>query len=173
MANRPTLLNSCAYAATAAEARYRIDAKPQQARASCVVALDAGATGVVAVLRDEPWLGARFLTYDAHRPRQRDGGDHALTDVVLGTGDGGQVRLSEQLDDTDFMMMIATANDGAAAATAIGNACTLRGIMTAGVILGDAASTGAAVSALRPHARVLLVTNDRGDVADLMSAVGA
>jgi hypothetical protein len=69
--------------------------------------------------------------------------------------------------------MIATANDGAVAASAIGNACTLRGIMTAAIILGDGRAADLAVTALRPHARVMLVTSDANDVAGIMSAVGA
>jgi hypothetical protein len=169
---RPTLLNSCAWAATAAEARFRINAAPQAPRASRVVALDAGAADVVRELADQPWRGTRFLSYDASRSDGHAAPDGALADIVLDASDG-RVRLSEELIDADFMMMIATAGDGATAATAIGNACALRGIMTAGVILGRDHDVDAAVTALRPHARVLLVTNDRNDVAEIMSAVGA
>jgi hypothetical protein len=172
MAMRPTLLNSCAWAATAAEARFRINGAPQTPRASRIVALDAGAAAVVRELSDQPWRGTRFLSYDASRSDGQPAPDRALADIVLDASDG-PVRLSEELIDADFMMMIATAGDGATAATAIGNACALRGIMTAGVILGRDHDVDAAVTALRPHARVLLVTNDKNDVAELMSAVGA
>ena len=223
---RPTLLNSCAAAATAAEARYRIDARPglQADRSTRVVALDAGAAEIVRPLAGQPWLGARFL-YDA--------------------GDG----LHDELADADFVLMIATNGDGAAAAAAIGDVCVLRGIMTAGLVLGpgglagsdgsedsaaeaagwdgaavgvadsdgasagvgdpDVASAGvggavgaavaggadvgaavaggadvgvgaaggadvgAAVTALRPHSRVLLVSRDRRDAGGLLTALGA
>jgi hypothetical protein len=168
MTNRPTLLNSCAYAATAAEARFRIDAKPQQPRSTSVVALDPAAADLVGDLAGRPWLGARFLTVDSVVD-----GPQELADLELTRYGGERVRLSGELVGVDFVLMVATASDGAAAATAIGNACTLRGITTAGVILGDGTGAGAAVSALRPHARVLLVTTDRRDVAELMSAVGA
>jgi hypothetical protein len=171
-AMRPTLLNSCAWAATAAEARFRINAAPQTPRASRVVALDAGAAAIVRELADQPWRGTRFLSYDASRGEGDRGPDGDLADIVLDAADG-PVRLSEELIDAEFMMMIATAGDGATAATAIGNACALRGIMTAGVILGHDHDADAAVTALRPHARVLLVTNDKSDVAEIMSAVGA
>ena len=171
MVTRPTLLNSCAWAATAAEARYRINAAPQTPRASRVVALDAGAANAVRELADQPWRGTRFLSYDANAKGEPPP-DGELADIVLEAPDG-RVRLSEELIDADFMLMIATAGSGAAAATAIGNACALRGIMTAGVILGREHDVDAAVIALRPHARVLLVTNDKDDVAEIMSAVGA
>ncbi|HEY2698587.1 MAG TPA: hypothetical protein VGJ45_24225 [Pseudonocardiaceae bacterium] len=144
---RPTLLNSCASAATAEEARFRIDAKPglRVERATRVVALDAGAAEIVRPLAEAPWLGSRFL-FDA------------------GT---------DELEDADFVLMIATNGDGAAAAAAIGDVCVLRGIMTAGLVLASDQDQGAAVTALRPHSRVLLVSRDRRDAAGLLTALGA
>lgn len=164
---RPTLLNSCARAATAAEARFRIDAPQQAARSSRVVGLDAGAAPTVRQLSEEPWRAARFLLYDP----ASNGTD--LDDITLVDMDGADVPLSVTLAEADFVMMIATADDGAAAAAAIGNACTLRSIMTAGLIFGDQVNVQAAVSALRPHARVLLVSRDELDAREILSAVGA
>jgi hypothetical protein len=168
MASRPTLLNSCSWAATAAEARFRINAARPAARSTRVVALDAGAVPIVARLAAESWGGARFFNYRAANGASEQG---ELADLVLSVVGGGDTRLSEQLVDADVMMMVATADDGAAAASAIGNACTLRGIMTAGLILGT--SSNAAVTALRPHARVLLVSNDQFDLAEVLAAIGA
>jgi hypothetical protein len=82
------------------------------------------------------------------------------------------VRLSEELVDADFVMMVATEDDGAAAASVIGSACTTRGITTAGLVIGSRIGTAAAVAALRPHARVLLVTDDEADVDEMLMAVG-
>ncbi|HEY7175858.1 MAG TPA: hypothetical protein VH442_13160 [Micromonosporaceae bacterium] len=174
MVTRPTLLNSCAFAATASEARFRINGAPQPPRSTRVVALDSGAAAVVRDLAQQPWAGTRFLRYEVKAASNADGigTDGRLADIVLESADG-PVRLTDELIDADFMMMIATANDGAYAASAIGSACVLRGIMTAGVIVGDGHGAHAAVNALRPHARVLLVTNDRTDIAGIMSAVGA
>jgi hypothetical protein len=70
-------------------------------------------------------------------------------------------------------MMIATEGAGAAAATTIGDACTLRGIMTAGLVVGTNGGSGPALTALRPNARVLLVTGDEQDATELLAAVGA
>jgi hypothetical protein len=146
---RPTLLNSCAYAATAREAAFRINKPPAYVRTSRVVALDPGAAGVVHELAALPWHDTRFLpVFDAHR-------------------------LDDDLHGADFVMMIATANDGAEAASAIGRACVTRGITTAGIVLGSGAAIGEAVTALRPHARVLLVTEDRRDIVEILSEVGA
>jgi len=45
--------------------------------------------------------------------------------------------------------------------------------MTAGLILGEGCEAGAAVSALRPHARVLMVTKDEHDVSEVLTALRA
>jgi hypothetical protein len=45
--------------------------------------------------------------------------------------------------------------------------------MTAGLILGDRLDVAAAVSALRPYARNLMVTDDEDDVAEVLTALRA
>ena len=167
MANRPILANSCALAATAAEARFRIDAKPQTPRAASVVALDDGAMVLVRELAGQEWNAARFLGLPDGTPA----GEYA--DLQLRTVDGDAIRLSDELALADFVMMIATEDGGAAAATTIGDACTLRGIMTAGLVVCTNGGSGPALTALRPNARVLLVTGDEQDATELLAAVGA
>jgi hypothetical protein len=166
------LLNSCARAATAAEARYRIDAPIVASRATRVVALDPGAEPMLRRVAAEQWAGAKFFTCTSAPPADvRDG---TVADVVLRSAtDGSETRLSEELTDADVAVMVATGNDGAVAATAIGDACTLRGIMTAGVVLAQGHDADAAVAALRPHARVLLVTQDERDVTEVLTALRA
>jgi hypothetical protein len=168
---QPTLLSSCAYAATAAEARYRINAKQQPPRQSRVVALDAGATTVVRPLVGMPWRNTSFLSYASAAVAPTQPAD--VADIVLNAVGGSTVRLSQELDGTDFVMMVATANDGAQAASAIGIACAMRGIMTAAVVLGFGHDVDAAVTALRPYARVLLVSHDDQDVAEILSVVAS
>lgn len=168
---RPILLNSCARAATAAEARFRINAPIASSRATRVVALDEGAASVVRRVAEQHWAGARFFTCDA--PALLNESNGGVADVVLRAVDGSRSRLSEELDGADVAVMVATVNDGAKAASAIGDACTLRGIMTAGLVLGDGREAGAAVSALRPHARVLMVTSDEHDVSEVLTALRA
>ena len=171
MGMRPTLLNSCAMAATAAEARFRINAPSFTRRATRIVALDDGATTIMRSVANRSWAGARFFSFVPG-----DHADHAngqVVDVELHTADGTSTRLSDELSDADVMVMIATADDGAEAAAAIGHACTLRGIMTAGLILGDGGDVRAAISALRPHARVLMASKDEHDVSDMLTALRA
>jgi hypothetical protein len=143
---RPILANSCARAATAAEARFRID-RPIRGRSALVIALDNEAAEVVDRVAEQPWQGARFV--------------HA--------SDG----FSEDLADTDLAIMIATADADGEAAAVIGRACAERGIMTAGLILGERLDVATAVSALRPYARNLMVTGDEQDVAEVLTALRA
>lgn len=165
---RPTLLNSCAFAATAAQARFRIDAPLWTPRAMSVMALDPAAARVVERVAGMPWRAAHFLRCGPAAP-DLDGG---AADLALTARGGGQVWLSEELTEADLVVMIAASDDGAPAATTIGNACALRGIATAAVVLGERRDLADAISALRPYARVLLVTTDEGDVDELLSAVG-
>jgi hypothetical protein len=135
-------------AATAAEARFRID-RPIGGRSAVVFALDEEAARVVDRIAERPWLGARFL-------RVTDGS-----------------RLAEELADADLAIMIATADADAEAASAIADTCVKRGIMTAGLILGERLAVGEAVSALRPYVRNLMVTDDEEDVAEVLTALRA
>lgn len=164
VSTRPTLLNSCARAATAAEARFRINAPDPAPQATRIVALDRGAAAVVRRTAQQHWRSAQFLTYE---------GDGGPSDPVFRASDGRQVRLDTELPGTDIWMMVATADDGAYAASIIGDACSRRGIMTTGLVFGEGSEVAAAVSALRPHARVLLVSSDEDDVPEVLTALRA
>jgi hypothetical protein len=143
---RPILLNSCAVAATAAEARFRID-RPIGGRSALVVALDDDAAEVVDRVAERSWRGARFVHSDDWN--------------------------ADQLAGTDVVVMIATADADGEVASAIARGCGERGIMTAGLILGDRLDVAAAVSTLRPYARNLMVTDDEDDVAEVLTALRA
>ena len=141
-----SLLSSCARAATAAEARYRLD-RPIGGRAALVVALDDAAAEVVERVAELPWQGARFVRAEGTVP--------------------------EELATSDVAIMIGTAAADAASASAIAAACAERGIMTAGLILGERAEVMPAVAALRPYARNLMATTDEDDVAAVLTALRA
>lgn len=173
---RPILLNSCARAATAAEARFRINAPIAPARATRVVALDHLAEAVVRRVAEQPWADARFFgcTAPVETPANNgSAGNGNVADIVLLATDGSESHLSEVLTGADVAVMVAMSNDGATVASAIGNACTQRGIMTAGLVLAGGHDAGAAVSALRPHAGVIMVTYDEHDVSELLTALRA
>lgn len=168
MAARPILLNSCARASTAAEARYRLDYPITPSPATRVIALDAGAEPTLRDVAAQSWARARFFV--ACPPSAS--GKWPPADG-LRTLDGRPVALAEQIDGASGVVLLATADAAAAAAAAIGAACTVRGIMTAGLILGERREVQGAVSAMRPYARVLMVTEDQRDVAEVLTALRA
>ncbi len=51
--------------------------------------------------------------------------------------DGESSNLLAELEDADVVIMVATTEADAAAATIIGAACTVRAIMTAGLVIGE------------------------------------
>jgi hypothetical protein len=145
---RPILASSCAFAATAEEARFRID-RPIGGRAALVIALDDEAAEVVDRVAELPWEGARFF----RSPDELD--------------------LEQELADADVAIMIATADADGDVAERIARACAERGITTSGLILGERLDVGPAVSALRPYARNLMVTDDEEDVDAVLTALRA
>ena len=169
MTTRPTLLHGCAAAATAAEARFRIDAPVDVKRAARVIALDAGAAAVTAEVAQLRWQGAVFLTCED--VPDASGNGHGRD--VLRAADGSEQRLGDVLARADVAVMVATDDSGAGFAAAIGEACWERRIMTAGLVIDTDRRLGAAVRALRPHAQVLLVSSDADDVVEVLSALRA
>ena len=164
MTTTPILANSCARAATAAEARYRIDVPIAPARGVRVIALDEGAAAVTSRAAAEAWSNTRFFVCEG-----------AVGDRIALRGIGGSTaELVEQLFDADVVVMVATEDAGAAAAHAIGKACWERSIMTAGLVVGDDPDDAEhAVAALRPHARVLLPSAEESDLVELLTALRA
>jgi hypothetical protein len=175
MQQRPTLLNSCAMAATAAEARFRIDAPIAPSRAARVVALDDGASAVVRRVAELPWSHARFFTCEGRQPVIDSEG--VSSGVELRNLDGSPALLADELDGVDVAVMVATdesAQDpNEAAVSLIAAACAVRGIMTAGLVISAGATLNEAVTALRPHARVLMISSDVDDVVDVLTALRA
>jgi hypothetical protein len=178
---RPILQSSCAVATSAAEARFRIDAPVEGRRGTRVVALDDGAATLVRRLARESWNAARFFTlvaqsheaqsHEAQSPPVNGGGPPA--DMALHRTDGTAATLADELGEADVAVMVATTNGSAPAAAVIGRACARRGVMTAGLVLGEQHDVADTVTALRPHALVLLVTRDEQDVAEVLSALRA
>ena len=156
----PALMSSCARAATAKEAAFRIDYPLAPARATSVVAFDTCADEVVRSVAGHEWSQAQF--YSATDP------GHQLMTLA------GEFRpLADALEGVDSLVMVAAAGDGAEAVATIGAACQVRGIMTAGLVLTPGRLTSDALMALRPFARVLLVPADEDDLLELLQAIRA
>lgn len=156
-------LSESARAASASEARYRITVPLAPARDARVIALDPRAAAVARRVADGPWAAARFYTCDT---TPGGNGDPPVRDL-----DGTASALSDLLTGTDVVVVLATDDSGHAQAAAIGRSCGERGIMTAGLVLGDGFEAQDAVAALRPYARVLLLSADESDVRELLTAL--
>jgi hypothetical protein len=167
LARQPTLASSCARAATAAEARFRIDYPDRSRRDSRVIALDERTAGLIQSLAAsaDRWRGGHFLAFSSVVP--------AGDDARLRTPDGAEVLLSQELDHADVVVMLAgpTGDIGASAAAAvIGDACAARFIMSAGLVL-PGGPVDAVIAALRPNAMVLVILQESDDVAEVLSAL--
>jgi hypothetical protein len=156
-------------AATAAEARYRIDIPEPAARESRVIALDAAAAEVVRRLAEHSWRGGRFLVFDDVLSTDGAVGDGG--DATLRTADGTETLLSMELAATDVAVVIATSAVRPEAAAVFGDACAARMIMSAGLILAESEPPEEAVSVLRPNAMVLAILKDEDDIPPILTAL--
>lgn len=154
-------LSESARAASAAESRFRITRPIAPARNARIIALDEPAASVVRRVADRRWSAARFYLCG------NTGGDR----VAPRTLDGEPVALADLLTGTDVVVVVATDDTGRGPAAAIGAGCGERAVMTAGVVLGDGFEADDAVAALRPHARVLLLSADESDLVELLTAL--
>lgn len=168
MTARPILGSSCARATTATEMRFRIDRPIRGRQGARIIGLDKGADAIVERVSHEQWGHARFFSLAEPVGSVGEGGSESVT---LRDADGHVSNLLAELDEADVVIMVATTESDAAAATIIGAACTVRGIMTAGLVIGERELVGGTVTAVRPHARVLMVSTDERDVIDVLTAL--
>lgn len=166
---RPTLLSSCAQAATEEEARFRLR-YPRATQASRVIALDDAAAPIVCRLADWEWSDdTRFLVggklAGAH-------GNGQPADATLRPCDGAATtRLTDELTDAELVVMVATSDHSADLAELIGDLCAERRIMTTGLVLAEWGQLDTTVSRLRPNAMVMVVSPDDEDLVGILTAL--
>ena len=163
-----------ARAATAAEARFRINHPNSRPRAIKVIALDRESEAVIKRLSRSGWTNASFLIAlpsdpPRHEPFSMRGW---LSDLA-----GEALNLAEEIDGADLVVMIATAGSNTEAASIIGEACSLKRVMTTGLILAEPSVSDAALSRslsqLRPWALMLVVASGEEYIADMLTALRA
>ena len=161
---------------SAAEAKYRIDKPNSQPRAVKVIALDTPSERIVKDLAQSQWQRASFLTASAFSGAPRQGERFSmggwLNDLAGRTKD-----LIAEVDSADLVVMVATVGENAAAAALIGEACNLKHVMTTALILGGASSSDEVLSkmlsALRPHAMMLVISGADEYIKDMLTALRA
>jgi hypothetical protein len=172
--NRPTLLASCARAASAAEASFRVPYPNSRARASRIFALDEGAAAALRAITEEDWAGARFLTAAG-----RGGEDPTVVPIAgfaLQGPHGEPVQLADELAGADLVVLLAATGANGAAAEVIAREASARNIMTAGLALTDGLATSEVekvVNCLRPYTSVLAVASDNDFIAAMLTALRA
>lgn len=161
--------------ASAAQARFRIQAPNSRPRAVKIIALDRASEPLVKRLAQSSWNGAHFFTASAFA-----GAGHEapfsmtgwLSDLAGRTKD-----LVDEVAGADLVVMVASAGGNAEAAAIIGEACSLRRVSTTGLIVGCEGSTGAELSAtlaqLRPWSLMLVIAADDQYVEDMLRALRA
>jgi hypothetical protein len=167
--------SSCARAATAQEARFRIDHPNSRPRATAIIALDGESERALRRLQDGAWNGARFLTFTG-ASRLGAGLERVTIDARLRDHAGREVGLAAAVDGADAVIMVVGAGSGAEAAEVIGNACLVRGVMTTGLIIarpGSGAEVSRTLRDLRPFAAMLVVSSGAEYVAEMLTALRA
>src|ERR1700684_1007975 len=147
---------------SAAEARVRINAPNSQPRAIKVIALDARSERIVKELAQSQWQRASFLTASSFSGAPRQGEPFSmggwLNDLAGRTKD-----VVDEVNSADLVVMVATAGENAAAAAIIGEACSLKHVMTTALVLGSASTSDETLSKmlaqLRPHVMMLVISS--------------
>jgi uncharacterized protein (DUF2342 family) len=163
-----------ARAASATEARFRISDPNSRPRAIKVIALDRASGDVVKRLARSAWTNTSFLIALTSEPPH---GERFSMSGWLSDLAGQALNLAEEIDNADLVVMIATAGNITEAASIIGEACSLKRVMTTVLILAEPAISDAALSRslsqLRPWALMLVIASAEEYVADMLTALRA
>jgi hypothetical protein len=172
------MLSESARMRSAAEARFRVQAPNSTPRAIKVIALDAAGDATVRRLAGTGWNHATFLTA-ASVGRPGGPGDlpgasagDALTDLT-----GGNRSVMDEVATADLVVLIAGPGGHAQAASPIGEACSLRRVMTTGLVVGVASASKNALSKtlaqLRPWSLMVVIANSDDYIVDMLTALRA
>ena len=90
---------------------------------------------------------------------------------------GHAKNLVDEIHDADQVVMVATAGEDAQAASIIGEACSLKRVVTTALVLGATSTSDEAVSRtlaqLRPWALMLVIADAEEYIADMLTALRA
>jgi NAD(P)-dependent dehydrogenase (short-subunit alcohol dehydrogenase family) len=172
------MLSESARMTSAAEARFRVQAPNSTPRAIRVIALDAVGEAVVRRLAAGGWRHATFLTTVSHG-QAGDAGDlpHSSADDTL-TDLAGQIRsVAAEVEGADLVVFVAGPGGHAQTASLIGEACSLRRVMTTGLVVDAASAPEHALSKtlaqLRPWSLMIVIAGNDDYIDDIMAALRA
>jgi hypothetical protein len=170
------MFSESARMSSASEARFRVQAANSRPRTIKVIALDARSEGVVARLSEGAWNQASFLTASPFA-----GVPNALTrvaDDVWLRDLGGRTRiLKDEVDDADLVIMVAFPGGQAQAASAIGEACSRKRVMTTALVAGAMSASddelARTLAQLRPWSLMTVIADSDNYVDDMLTALRA
>jgi hypothetical protein len=169
------MLSACARAATAGEARFRVNYPNSLPRAIKVIALDAPSEGVLRRIAEFQWNGATFMTaVTASGPSKAPGQSMS---GWLGDLAGHVTNLLEQIKLADVVVIVSTAGENPSNAAVIADACNLHHVMLTALVVDTASSSQEALLgtlvALRPHASMLVVAKGEEYIETMLTALRA
>lgn len=157
------MVSESARMSSAAEARFRVQAPNSRPRSTTVIALDATGEDVVRRLAAAGWAHTKFFTFAT---------DGLLTDL------SGRPRdLTAEIHDADLVVMVAGPGGHAHAASLIGQACSLRRVMTTGFIVDAAGTPESSLSKtlgqVRPWSLMVVIADGDEYLDDMLTALRA
>ena len=169
------MLSESARMASAAEARFRIDAPNSKPRAVKVIALDRPSETAIKQLSGPQWSNATFFTASSFAGTP--GKEAFSVSGWLSDLAGRTTNLIDEVSSADLVVMVATAGQDDQAASIISEACGAKHVMTTALVLGATTSNDEALSrtlaTLRPHARMLVISGSDDYIADMLTALRA
>jgi hypothetical protein len=163
---------------SAAEARFRVQAPNSTPRAIKVIALDQVSETEVRRLAAAGWKHATFFTVASRgEPRGPGGPSAASPDGALRDLAGRIRNVTDEVDTADLVVLVAGPGGHAQAASIVGQACSLRRVMTTGFIVGVTSASEDALSKtlaqLRPWSLMVVIANSDDYIDDMMAALRA
>ena len=169
------MLSESARMTTAEEAKYRINAPNSKPRAIKVIALDKRSEAVVKKLAEGEWNKASFFA-SVHFESPQAGADWSMK-AWLNDLAGRTIKLMDEVNTADLVVMVASAGEKAEAASVIGEACAAKRVQTTALILDRKAASDDAISNtllhLRPYASMLVVADDDDYIESMLVALRA
>jgi hypothetical protein len=170
------MLSESARMTTAEQAKFRINAPNSQPRAIKVIALDKRSEEVVKKLAAGKWNKASFFASVHFDSPPQAGADWSMK-AWLNDIAGRTIKLMDEINTADLVVMVATAGQKAEAASVIGEACAAKRVQTTAMILDRKTASDAALSDtllhLRPYASMLVVADDEDYIENMLIALRA
>jgi hypothetical protein len=164
------MLSECARAATAEEARFRVDYPNSAPRRIKVIALDRHAERLVRRLAQQNWNYATFMTTAA------EGTSRSVRDWLSNLA-GEAVNLLDQIAAADLVVTVSTAGKSADDAAIIAEACAIHKVTMTSLLIDQASASEPllleTMMPLRAHAAMLVVANGDEYVEAMLTALRA